>query len=135
MRFVDTSVLLYAVSTDPAEAAKGGITSALLNETDRAHSVQALQGFYVQATRPTAQRCLSHADAAALIETWQRFPVLDLAVPLLRASLVASARWRISCWDAAIIEAARALECSALLTEDLQHGQGFDGVRAVNPIR
>jgi predicted nucleic acid-binding protein len=44
-------------------------------------------------------------------------------------------RFGISYWDAAIIEAARCLGCSELLTEDLQDHQSFDGVRAINPLR
>lgn len=135
MRFVDTNVLLYAVSTDPAEAAKASVARALLCERDLALSVQVLQEFYVQATRPTLRGRLSHADATALIESWLRFPVLDLTVPLMKASFAASARWQLSYWDAVIVEAARALECAVLLTEDLQDGQDFDGVRVVNPFR
>lgn len=55
--------------------------------------------------------------------------------PSFAASSSASpARWQISYWDAAIVEAARALECDEVLSEDLQHGQNFGGVRVVNPI-
>lgn len=51
MRFVDTNVLLYAVSTLPDEAAKATKAQALLMDRDLALSVQVLQEFYVQATR------------------------------------------------------------------------------------
>jgi len=135
MRFVDTNVLLYAVSTDPAEAAKAIVARALLNETELALSVQVLQEFYVQATRPASRASLGHSDATALVESWLRFPILDLTVPLVRAALVASARWQISYWDAAIVESARALGCAVLLSEDLQPGQDFDGVQVVDPFR
>jgi predicted nucleic acid-binding protein len=37
-------------------------------------------------------------------------------------------------WDAAIIEAARSLGCSEVLTEDLQDQQDFGGINAVNPF-
>lgn len=40
-----------------------------------------------------------------------------------------------SYWDAAIIEAARALDCDVVLSEDLQHDQDFAGVTVVNPFR
>ena len=36
--------------------------------------------------------------------------------------------------DAAIVEAARIAGCDTICTEDLQHGQDFDGVRVVNPF-
>lgn len=40
----------------------------------------------------------------------------------------------LSYWDAAILEAARTSECERLLSEDLNHGQDYDGVRVVNPF-
>ena len=49
-------------------------------------------------------------------------------------ALEATWRWRVSYWDAAIIEAARMLDCDQLVTEDLNAGQVFDGVTVVNPF-
>ena len=51
MRFVDTNVLLYAISKASDEAAKAEIAIDLLELDDLALSVQVLQEFYVQATR------------------------------------------------------------------------------------
>ena len=53
MRFVDTNVLLYVASTVPAEETKAGLARELLEADDLAVSVQVLQEFYVQATRPS----------------------------------------------------------------------------------
>jgi DNA-binding transcriptional MerR regulator len=41
----------------------------------------------------------------------------------------------LSYWDAAIIEAARALGCTHVLSEDLSDGQDYGGVRVTNPFR
>ena len=41
----------------------------------------------------------------------------------------------ISFWDALIVRAAAAAGCQVLLTEDLQDGQVFEGVRVENPFR
>ena len=46
-----------------------------------------------------------------------------------------SARYRLSYWDAATIEAARALGCETVLSEDLNDGQDFGGVIFENPFR
>ena len=135
MRFVDTNVLLYAISTVPAEAPKALRARVLLRERDLALSVQVLQEFYVQATRAHARHTVSHAQAVVLMAAWQRFPVQDITVSVMSAALVARDRWGLSYWDAAIVEAARALGCRTLLTEDLQHGQDFGGVRALNPFK
>jgi predicted nucleic acid-binding protein len=135
MRFVDTNLLLYAVSTAPKEAAKAEVARRLLEADDLALSVQVLQEFYVQATRGGRQDRLTHEQAALLIEAWLRFPVQETTVPLMRAALETKRRHRLSYWDAAIVEAARFLECDVLLSEDLAHGRDYDGVRVVNPFR
>jgi predicted nucleic acid-binding protein len=53
---------------------------------------------------------------------------------VMKAAATASQRWGISYWDAAIIEAARALGCTQVLTEDLNDGQDYAGVVVVNPF-
>ena len=66
MRFVDTNVLLYAVSTAPDEQPKRQIALALLEADDLSLSVQVLQEFYVQATRASKPERLDHKRAALL---------------------------------------------------------------------
>ena len=134
MRFVDTNILLYRVSQDPAEAEKQNIASRLLEAGDLHLSVQVLQEFYVQATRGSRTDSLRHNEAVALIESWKRFPVREITVELLDAALVAKDRWQLSYWDAAIIEAARLSNCDTVLSEDLNAGQNFDGIVVVNPF-
>lgn len=134
MRFVDTNVLLYAVSKAPGEAAKSTKALDLLNEPDLALSVQVLQEFYVQATRATRADRLSHQQASALVEAFTRFTVQDLTLGVVRAALVTRERFGLSYWDSAIIEAARALGCTEVLSEDLSADQDYDGVRVVNPF-
>src|SRR5690625_6067817 len=83
VRFIDTNVLLYAISRDPAERAKAERANELLGARDLALSVQVLQEFYVQATRSTRQDRLSHVQASELVTAFTRFTVLDLTVPLV----------------------------------------------------
>jgi len=125
---------LYAISSAPAEKAKAERAAALLNASDLALSVQVLEEFYVQATRPSAGPSISHESATAFIATLLRFPVQEMTLPLVHAASDARVRWQISYWDAAIVEAARALGCEAVCSEDLQSGQDFAGIRIVNPF-
>ncbi len=67
MRFADTNVLLYAISTDPAEQHKAKRANDILAGRDLALSVQVLQEFYVQATRASRQDPVSHQHAVRLI--------------------------------------------------------------------
>ena len=133
--FVDTSVLLHAVSTVADEADKRRTARAILDRDDLVLSVQVLQEFYVQATRATKPDRLAHEPAVALVESWLRFRVMETTVRLMRHALASALRWRISYWDAAIVEAARAGGCSTLLSEDLPPGMNFSGVTVENPFR
>ncbi len=135
MHFVDTNVLLYAISTDPLERDKMTKARELLRSSDFVLSAQVLQEFFVQATRKSRAAPLPVSEAAGLLRTWSRMPVQELTAAIVMKSIATCSRWRISYWDAAIIEAARAAGCGTVLSEDMQHGQSFDGVRVIDPFR
>lgn len=135
MRFVDTNVLLYAVSTDRGETDKRAAANQLLTTRDLALSVQVLQEFYVQATRESRADRLTHEQAAGLVNTFLRFTVAETTTALMLAAMLARSRFGISYWDAAIIEDARSLACDVVLSEDLEDGRDYDGVRVENPFR
>lgn len=134
-RFLDTNILLYALSTAPEEAHKKETARSLLESRDLGLSVQVLQEFYVQATRQSRPDPISHNQALRLIESFLRFPVQVVDVGVLRAALATREKHGISLWDAAIVEAARALGCRLVLSEDLNHGQDYSGVRVLNPFQ
>jgi predicted nucleic acid-binding protein len=134
MRFVDTNILLYAASTASDEQNKARVALDLLGSPDLALSVQVLQEFYVQATRRKPSGSLTHQQATLLIESFLRFPVQELTLTIVKASLDARERFQIAYWDAAIIESARALGCRFVLSEDLSAGRDFGGITIVNPF-
>ncbi len=134
MRFADTNILLYSISTGPGEQRKAGIAIALLSRKEIAISVQVLQEFYVQATRSSRSNPLPHAMAVGFIEKWQRFRIQETTVEVMKAALDAKERWGLSYWDAAILEAARAAGCREVLSEDLSHGQSYGGILVTNPF-
>ena len=96
--------------------------------------MQVLQEFYVQATRVGRSDALTHEQAVLLIESFLRFPAQELTLAVMKAALASKERFQISYCDAAIIEAARALGCSVLHTEDLNDGQDYGGVTAKTPF-
>ena len=134
MRFVDTNVLLYAISGDPAEAAKAARADEILAAGDIGLSVQVLQEFYVQSTRAGRPDAITHDQAVGLVEAWCRFPVQAVTVEVMGAALATRHRFGISYWDAAILEAGRAMGCSVVLSEDLDTGTDYDGVRVEDPF-
>lgn len=134
MRFVDTNVLLYAISRDAAEHDKAERANEILADGDVALSVQVLQEFYVQATRASRPDPLTDAQATKLVESFMRFPVAEIGVGVMLAAMATRERFRISYWDAAILEAGRALGCDVVLSEDLGDGQDYAGIRVENPF-
>ncbi len=134
MRFVDTNVLIYAVSTADEDAAKRNQALTVLSARDLALSVQVLQEFYVQSTRQSRPGALSHHEATSFVESLLRFRVQELTLGVLRAAFAGRARFRISYWDSAILAAARTCGCDAVYSEDLSPDQDYDGLRVVNPF-
>ena len=134
MRFVDTNILLYAVSRDKAEQDKAQRARQILIGRDLALSAQVLGEFYVEATRASRLYAISFKDAADFIRALRRFPVQAVTADIATAAIDSSERFMISYWDAAIIEAARSVGCEAVLSEDLGHGQNYGGVSVTNPF-
>jgi predicted nucleic acid-binding protein len=135
VRFVDTNVLLYAVSRDPQERHKAERARAILTEHDLVLSVQVLQEFYVQATRLSRADRLTDEQARRLVESFLRFPVADTTSEIMLAAIATRQRFQLSYWDAAILEAARSLGCDTVLSEDLSSTQDYGGLRVQNPFQ
>jgi|SRR6516225_12247841 predicted nucleic acid-binding protein len=133
--FLDTNILLYSISRNPADALKRERAIALLDRDDGALSVQVLQEFYVQATRATRPRPLPHETAIGLITVWTRFKVQEITLSMLASALEIKAAYGFSYWDSGVIAAARALGCRELYSEDMSHGREVEGVMIVNPFR
>jgi predicted nucleic acid-binding protein len=131
--FLDTNVLIYAVSSSPAEATKKEKALELIERTDFGLSAQVLQEFYVNVTRKIALP-LQPDEAVALLEQFKNFPVVWTDYPLIVAGVENALRFGLSYWDGAIIAAAERLGATTLYTEDLNHGQLYDSVQAIDPF-
>ncbi len=134
MRLADTNILLYAVSNRAGDAGKRATAVATLMEPDLALSVQVLQEFYHQATRPHGPAGLTHEQAVEFLEPLGTLPTQEITVGLFTRATEIRARFGVSYWDAAILAAAKLLGCEAVYSEDLSHGQDYDGVVVINPF-
>lgn len=90
--------------------------------------------FYVTLTRKF-ETPLPAADAMEALDELCSFPVRPLRTELVLAAVRRSASSQLSYRDALIVESAIDSGATVLLSEDLQHGQTFDGLRVVNPFR
>jgi predicted nucleic acid-binding protein len=125
-----------ALAVGPGRRARSGQgANALLDAGDVALSVQVLQEFYLQSTRESRADRISQEQATRLIESLLVFAVADIPTGVVLATMATRERFKISYWDAAIIEAARSLGCEVVLSEDLDDGQDYAGVRVENPFR
>lgn len=133
IRFLDTNILLYAYDLDAPAKRPEALRLVEQGWTalgDTAISVQVLQEMHVNLER----RGVSRTEATQIVRDFASWPVVDNTLDLLLAALDKQSRWKISLWDSLILAAARASGASELITEDLSHGQNYDGVRVVNPF-
>jgi predicted nucleic acid-binding protein len=133
-KFLDTNILVYAYDRDSHTKRKVAlrlVEQGWAAPGEIAISVQVLQELYVNLEK----RGVARVDAAQIIRDFSFWPVVENSLDLLHGALDEQARWQISFWDALILAAARVAGATELVTEDLNHGQDFDGIRAVNPFR
>jgi len=131
--FLDTNILVYAVSSLQEDAAKKANALDLIQTTDFGISSQVLQEFYVTVTRKI-QKPLAPEAAVALLQEYRLFPTAYTDYPLILSAIEHSLRYGVSYWDGAIVAAAEALEASVLYTEDLSHGQHYGATQVINPF-
>jgi predicted nucleic acid-binding protein len=132
--FLDTNILLYAASRNPAHLRKKRRAIDLIGGNRFGLSAQVLQEFYANATKKADFRMTPEA-ALEWIEKLEEFAFcLAVDTGLVKAAAAVSLRYKISYWDGAIVAAAAALEAPILYTEDLNHGQAYGSVTAVNPF-
>ncbi len=131
--FIDTNILLYAASNAPADLAKRQLACALLTQPDIGFSAQVLQEFYAAAVMKQRLQ-MTHDEAVAVLQSLAAFPVWPISRDLVFDAIDVKQRFGISYWDAAIVTAAKQMGCQRVYSEDLNHGQNYDGVIVVNPF-
>ena len=134
MRLVDTNILLYAVSRMDSDVGKRTQAAITLKEPDLALSVQVLQEFYYQATRPRGPAGLTHEQAMEFLQPFRALPTQEITVELFERAAAMKEKFALSYWDAAILAAANMLGCEAVYSEDMSEQQDYDGLRVINPF-
>ncbi len=136
MRFVDTNIAMYAVSTDPEEAEKQRISETLLVQEagNLTVSVQVLGEFYTQLTRPSRPRSFAHDEAVATMQGLLRNQVQPITLETFDRAMWYRETFRLSYWDCLILAAAKQSGCDAVYSEDMSAAQDYDGIRVINPF-
>jgi predicted nucleic acid-binding protein len=134
--FVDTNILMYA--HDAAAGEKHECAKALVEELWESRvgvvSTQVLQELAVNLRRKARKPLDAKAtrDVVSDYLTWQ--VVVNAGESILEA-LDFEARYRVSFWDALVIQAAHVGGAQTLYSEDLSDGQRYGMVRVKNPLK
>ena len=130
--FLDTNVLVYAAIGHESDPLKYARAKELLT-ANYGTSAQVLQEFYVNVTRK-ADRPLTAEKAAEWIGELTLRPCHPIDSSIVLRGIEHAQRYGISYWDGAIVAATEGLGVTTLYTEDLNHGQLYASVRAINPF-
>lgn len=117
------------------DAAKRRSAQSLLKDGDLALSVQVMQEFFHQVTRPSRANALTIEQALGFLHSMVSFPVVPMTVDLFHDAVSICERFRLSYWDSAILAAARRAGCDAVYSEDFSSEQDYDGLRVINPFQ
>jgi predicted nucleic acid-binding protein len=133
--FVDTNVLVYAVSDNEPEKQSRAreIVARGFSEGCYAISTQVMLELYVNITKK-AQIGLPPPEAFEYVRALAEWPVVEMTPEVVLAALSLAQRAKISPWDAAILEAARQAGCTRVLSEALGDGQVYSGITVENPF-
>ena len=128
-RFFDTNVLLYLLSSDSSKADRAERILSL----GGAINVQVLNEFAAVALHKLGMCVEEIREVLSTVRGVCTVVPLGLEVHELGLQLLE--KHRLSLYDAMIVAAARLLGCKTLVSEDLQHGQVFEGgLRVLNPF-
>lgn len=134
--FVDSNVLVYwldVTEPDKQRDAEGWLKHLWTHRAGRI-SYQILLEFYVIVTQKI-DRPLDHEEARTVVRTFLAWRPVETNHQTIAGAWAVQDRYRLSWWDSLIVSAAQSLQCSYLLSEDLQHGQDLGGVRVVDPFK
>ncbi len=132
--FVDTNVLIYAHDVDAGRKHDTArkLLLELWSEREGVLSTQVLQEFYVNATRKIA-RPLSRESARLVVSSYAVW-CIDMTPNEIAVAFQIEDASKIGFWDALIIATALKSGASRILSEDLNAGQTFSGIRVDNPF-
>lgn len=134
--FVDSNILIYAHDLDAGD--KREIAAAKLEElwdTEGGRlSTQALQEFYVNATRKL-KAPIERGRAREIVRAYANWVHTYTTPTTILRGIDIAENWQLSFWDAMILASAEESGCETILTEDLNHEQVIAGVKVINPFR
>jgi len=133
--FVDTNILVYTqdLSAGPKCVRSQMLTRELWESRTGVISTQILQELYVALRRKLATPIPISRAEEILRDYFSWEVVINNRESILRG-MQFEVQYRISFWDGLVLQAAEKSGAAIVYSEDLSHGQLYEGIRVVNPF-
>lgn len=132
--FLDTNVFLYAFLNQ--DVAKKTIAANLIAQSVNGHngyvSFQIVKEFCNIMVRKSGKSAAEIEKAVAIFGMMQMVPG---SLQLVRKALALRETYGLQFYDSLLLASAEQSECAILYTEDLNDGQMYGSVKAVNPFK
>jgi len=133
--FLDTNVFVYAY--DPSDARKQRMAQDLIRQAVAGDLMTSVQVFAELAATllHKASATVRTRDVVAVLDSLSPIRVVTPDLPMVQRAVEARSKYGIHFYDGMIVAAAERAGCVRILTEDLNSGQTYFGVKAENPFR
>lgn len=129
---MDTNFLVYAEGLD--DVRRRDVAKQLLRGLDSVDLLIPVQ-VLAELHNVMLRRGIAADAAAVLVMSWaDLYATIDTSYQVLKQSIDLRLRHRLPVFDALILAAAALADCTMLLSEDFQHGFGWQGCTVINPF-
>jgi len=134
MTFIDTNVLVYFIDRRSQEKWRIAreIISSAIDSPNFCISAQVLNEFANVALKKLS---MTEDDVRACVEDFMHINVFAQGLNWTCRALEIKKCYGIQFFDSLLLAAAEANGCNEILTEDLNDGQTYCGIRAINPFK
>lgn len=131
--FIDTNILVYTLDTKNKE--KRDAAREIVKKVVESHlpviSTQVIQEFYVVASSKLKADSIVVKN---IIHNFHNMEIVNNDLELIEQAIDISVLSQLSFWDSLIIASAEKANCEYVLSEYLNSGQNYRGIKLLNPF-
>jgi len=131
--FIDTNILVYTL--DQKNIVKRDMARKIVKKVVESHqpviSTQVIKEFYVVASNKLKADPIVVKN---IIHNFHNMEIVNNDLDLIEQAIDISILSQLSFWDSLIIAAAEKANCEYVLSEDLNSGQNYRGIKLLNPF-
>ena len=132
--FIDSNVFIYSFLNQGVEKKQvaAGLLAQAIRDGNGYISLQVVKEF-CNVLAKKSNKPMSEISGA--LDIFNRFNLVAGSIASVRRALEIKGQYGIQFYDALMLAAAEAGGCGEILTEDLNDGQLYCGIKAVNPFK